>query len=132
MDLFSLASFILIVVTCNRVPFSWPRNWLVHGRKNSSQYSAKSLKFSPPHQLVASVSCEKSFSALRRLKLWTRSRGLPEMLIHRGTNYMLPTSKERKSNWRLFFIGFITQYCEMFSVLVLGYTVCFKLTGPRK
>ena len=24
------------------------------------------------------------------------------------------------------------QYCEMFSVLVLGYTLCFKLTGPRK
>ena len=24
------------------------------------------------------------------------------------------------------------QYCEMFSVLVLEYTVCFKLTGPRK
>ena len=24
------------------------------------------------------------------------------------------------------------QYCEMFSVLVLGYTVCFKITGPRK
>ena len=52
MDLFSLASVILIVVTCNRVPFSWPRNWLVHGRENSSQQSAKSLKFSPPHQLV--------------------------------------------------------------------------------
>ena len=26
----------------------------------------------------------------------------------------------------------IMQCCEMFSVLVLGYTVCFKLTGPRK
>ena len=24
------------------------------------------------------------------------------------------------------------QYCEMFSVLVLGYTLCFKLTGLRK
>ena len=24
------------------------------------------------------------------------------------------------------------QYCELFSVLVLGYTVCVKLTGPRK
>ena len=26
----------------------------------------------------------------------------------------------------------IMQYCEMFSVLVLGYMVFFKLTGPRK
>ena len=26
----------------------------------------------------------------------------------------------------------IMQYCEMFSVLVLGYRVYFKLTGPRK
>ena len=24
------------------------------------------------------------------------------------------------------------QYCEMFSVLVLGHTLCFRLTGPRK
>ena len=24
------------------------------------------------------------------------------------------------------------QYCEMFSVLVLGHALCFKLTGPRK
>ena len=43
---------------------------------------------------VGSVSCERSFSALRRLKLWTRSSmteerlsGLAMMLIHRGTNY---------------------------------------------
>ena len=41
---------------------------------------------------VGSVSCEQSFSALRRLKLWTRSSmteerlsGLAMMLIHRGT-----------------------------------------------
>ena len=26
----------------------------------------------------------------------------------------------------------IMQYCEMFGVLVLGYMVYFKLTGPRK
>ena len=24
------------------------------------------------------------------------------------------------------------QYCKMFGLLVLGYTVCFKVTGPRK
>ena len=41
---------------------------------------------------VGSVSCERSFSALRRLKLWTRSSmtedrlsGLAVLLIHRGT-----------------------------------------------
>ena len=49
---------------------------------------------------TGSVSCERSFSALRRLKLWTRSSmteerlsGLAMMLIHRGTNYM-PTPKD--------------------------------------
>ena len=26
-----LDSDILILVTCNCLPFSWPRNWLVHG-----------------------------------------------------------------------------------------------------
>ena len=60
---------------------------------------------------VGSVSCERSFSALRRLKLWTRSSmteerlsGLAMMLIHRGTKY-IPTPEEiysRKSNWRQF------------------------------
>ena len=58
---------------------------------------------------VGSVSCERSFSALRRLKLWTRSSkkeerlsGLAMMLIHRGTKY-IPNPEEiyvRKSNWR--------------------------------
>ena len=58
---------------------------------------------------VSSVSCERSFSTLRRLKLWTRSSmteerfsGLAKMLIHRGTNCM-PTPKdiyEGESNWR--------------------------------
>ena len=58
---------------------------------------------------VGSVSCERSFSALRRLKLWTRSSmtedrlsGLAMLLIHRGTSF-IPTPKEiydRKSNWR--------------------------------
>jgi len=49
---------------------------------------------------VGNVSCERSFSALRRLMLWTRSSmaegrlsGLAMMLIHRGTNYM-PTPKD--------------------------------------
>ena len=30
-NLFFLDSVILIVVTCNCLPFPWPRNWLVHG-----------------------------------------------------------------------------------------------------
>ena len=58
---------------------------------------------------VGSVSCERSFSALRRLKLWTRSSmtedrlsGLAMLLIHRGTDF-IPTPTEiydMKSNWR--------------------------------
>ena len=58
---------------------------------------------------VGRVSCERSFSALRRLKLWTRSSmtenrliGLAILLIHRGTDF-IPTPKEIydvKSNWR--------------------------------
>ena len=58
---------------------------------------------------VGSVSCERSFSALRRLKLWTRSSmkeerlsGLAMMLVHRGTHY-IPTPieiYEKKANWR--------------------------------
>lgn len=58
---------------------------------------------------VGSVPCERSFSALRRLKLWTRSSmseerlsGLAMMLIHRETEF-IPTPEEiytRKTNWR--------------------------------
>ena len=58
---------------------------------------------------VGSVSCERYFSAIRRLKLWTRSSmtedrlsGLAVLLIHRGTDF-IPTPKEiydMKSNWR--------------------------------
>ena len=58
---------------------------------------------------VGSVSCERSFSALGRLKLWTRSSmkeerlsGLAMMLVHRGTDY-IPNPidiYERKANWR--------------------------------
>ena len=58
---------------------------------------------------VGSVSCERSFSALHRLKLWTRSSttenrlsGLAMLLILRGTDF-IPTPKEiydMKSNWR--------------------------------
>lgn len=58
---------------------------------------------------VGSVTCERSFSALRRLKLWTQSSmteerlsGLAMLLIHRGTEH-IPTPKEvysHKSNWR--------------------------------
>ncbi len=52
---------------------------------------------------VGSVSCERSFSALRRLKLWTHSSmieerlsGLAMLLIHRGTNF-IPVPEEKKS-----------------------------------
>ena len=44
---------------------------------------------------VGSVSCERSFSALRRLKIWTRSSmtedrlsGLIILFIHRGTDFI--------------------------------------------
>ena len=44
---------------------------------------------------VGSVSCERSFSALRHLKLWDQSTineecltGLGMLLIHRGTDYI--------------------------------------------
>ena len=59
--------------------------------------------------LFGSVSCERSFSALRRLKLWTRSSvteerlsGLAMLLIQRDTKYIpIPQDiYERKSNWR--------------------------------
>lgn len=58
---------------------------------------------------VGSVSCERSFSALRRLKLWTRSSmteerlsGLAMLLIHRDTEF-IPSPEDiyqRKANWR--------------------------------
>lgn len=60
---------------------------------------------------VGSVSCERSFSALRRLKLWTRSSmteerlsGLAMLLIHRESDY-IPSAEQiysLKSNWRQF------------------------------
>ena len=59
---------------------------------------------------VGSVSCERSFSALRRLKLWTRSTmtgqrlsGLAMLLIHRDNADFIPSPEEiyqKKSNWR--------------------------------
>ena len=58
---------------------------------------------------VGSVACERSFSALRRLKLWTRSSmteerlsGLAMLLIHRGTDF-IPYPEETyalECNWR--------------------------------
>ena len=58
---------------------------------------------------VGSVSCERSFSALGLLKLWTRSSmteerlsGLAMLKIHRGTSFV-PKPEEvysRKANWR--------------------------------
>ena len=59
---------------------------------------------------VGSVSCERSFSALRRLKLWTRASmdeerlsGLAMLLIHRGQKH-IPSPEDiygAKANWRL-------------------------------
>lgn len=59
---------------------------------------------------VGSVACERSFSALRRLKLWTRSSmaenrlsGLALMLVHRQSD-LIPSPEDiykKKSNWRL-------------------------------
>ncbi|XP_070539533.1 zinc finger MYM-type protein 1-like [Ptychodera flava] len=58
---------------------------------------------------VGSVSCERSFSALRRLKLWTRASmaedrlsALGMLLVHRNSRY-IPTPEEvysSKTNWR--------------------------------
>ena len=59
---------------------------------------------------VGSVACERSFSMLCRLKLWTRSSmmehrlsGLAMLLMHRGTKF-IPTPEQiysAKANWRL-------------------------------
>jgi hypothetical protein len=59
---------------------------------------------------VGSVSCERSFSALRRLKLWTRASmneellsGLAMLMIHRDS-LSIPTPEDvyaRKAKWRL-------------------------------
>ena len=58
---------------------------------------------------VGSVSCERAFSALRRLKLWDRSTmneerlsGLGMLLIHDGTDYIPEPGViyQMKQNWR--------------------------------
>ena len=59
---------------------------------------------------VGSVSCERSFSGLRRLKLWTRASmsqdrlsGLAMLMIHRGSEF-IPSPREvyeKKANWRI-------------------------------
>lgn len=59
---------------------------------------------------VGSVSCERSFSALRRLKLWTRASmkeerlsGLAILMLRRDSLF-IPTPSdvyERKANWRI-------------------------------
>ena len=59
---------------------------------------------------VGSVSCESSFSGLRRLKLWNRSTmneerlsGLGKLLIHGGTDYGIPEPEviyQMKQKWR--------------------------------
>ena len=58
---------------------------------------------------VGSVSCESSFSALRRLKLWNRSTmneerlsGLGKLLIHGGTDCGIPEPEviyQMKQKW---------------------------------
>ena len=59
---------------------------------------------------VGSISCECSFSALRRFKLWNRSTmnekrlsGLGMLLIHRGTDYIPEPHViyHMKQNWRI-------------------------------
>ena len=74
---------------------------------SSKQKEAKPPTTIFPTTPVSSVSCERSFSALRRLKLWTRSSMTEKhrfavMLIHRGTNCMQTPKDiyERKSNLR--------------------------------
>jgi len=97
--LFSLNSVILIVVTCSCLSFSSPWNRLLHvmckwyARRSQTPYWDWRVPFA--RFTLVSVSCERSFSALRRLKLWTRFTmteerlsGLAMMLIHRGINYM--------------------------------------------
>ena len=59
---------------------------------------------------VGSVSCGRSFSGLRRLKLWTRASmsqnrlsGLAMLMIHRGSEF-IPSPREvyeKKANWRV-------------------------------
>ena len=59
---------------------------------------------------VGSVSCERPFSALRRLKLWTRSTmtehrlsGLAMLLLHHDNPEFIPSPDEiyeRKLNWK--------------------------------
>ena len=59
---------------------------------------------------VRTVSCERSFSALRHLKLWTRSimtehrlSGLAMLLLHCDNPEFIPSPEEiceRKLNWR--------------------------------
>ena len=59
---------------------------------------------------VGSVSCERSFSGLRRLKLWTRASmsqdrlsGLAMLMIHRGSEFIPSPHEvyEKKANWRV-------------------------------
>lgn len=58
---------------------------------------------------VGSVACERSFSGLRRLKLWTRSTmkedrlaGLAMLMIHQGSEFKPSPEEiyEMKKNWR--------------------------------
>ena len=44
----TVKSVILIVVTCNCLPFLWPRNWLVHGVVNSN---SKEKEANPPFEI---------------------------------------------------------------------------------
>ena len=97
--------------------------WVVHFRSTPRLSATEALANSNPslfptiHKIlriflsipVSSVACERSFSGLRRLKLWTRSSmsedrlsGLAMLLLHRDTAY-IPTAIDIfncKSNWR--------------------------------
>ena len=59
---------------------------------------------------VGSVSCKRSFSGLRGLKLWTRASmsqdrlsGLAMLMIHRGSEFIPSPHEvyEKKANWRV-------------------------------
>ena len=84
---------------------------------NSALSACNPQTFSAIHKIltillttpVGNVSCERSFSALRRLKLWNRFTmneerlsGLGMLLIHRGSTYIPEPESvyDIKANWR--------------------------------
>ena len=49
----TVKSVILIVVTCNCLPFLWPRNWLVHGVCNSNSEEKEATP--PPFEIGVDI-----------------------------------------------------------------------------